>query len=726
VTSAVTPHERHTKAHPCPICGGWETIPRGQHRRCSGFTNGEWTRCTREEYAGSLPPEETGGGTAYRHKNVGECHCGVKHAPEPYRGPSDGPKSIEATYDYRDEQGELLFQVVRFCHKEFRQRKPDASRPDGWTWRLGDVRRVPYRLPELLASPPDATVYIVEGEKDVNTLARHGLVATCNPGGASKWHIVEATAAKALSQRNVVIVADRDDAGRKHANEVASHVRKVARSVELREAPEPHKDVTDLYNVGGTVEQLVPMSLPKPKPVPKPPPSKPKPAHDWERHLIYKVSKGQETDQLKENIANAATILAHDPQWKDVIAYDEFGEGIIKTKAPLWRSWDAPEGGDKPGDWSAVDTTRAVSWLSTWYKIDIGADSLSAAVRMVAERKRVHPVRDWLQSIRWDGKMRLPTWLIDIMGCPDSPYTRAVGQMWMVSAVARVYNPGCKVDTVLVLEGPPGIFKSSVLRALVGDEWFLEMGLSDVTNKDAMQVLRRKWIAEFPEIDGLSKNEQAHVKAFFSRQVDTYRPSYGRLSQDFPRQMVFAATTNKTDWLTDETGGTGRRMWPVRCSKGDVARAYAMRELLWAEATARFQSNETWHVQDPELRDQEKREQDARFRVDPWEPLVASWLLKHPDVGPPRAEIGVTTADVLRSALFVDVPKMGHAESIRVGAILRRLHWYPGNPENRDGARVRVYRPNANEFVGLDADEVPIIEPSIPALDYDDELSHGE
>jgi putative DNA primase/helicase len=354
--------------------------------------------------------------------------------------------------------------------------------------------------------------------------------------------------------------------------------------------------------------------------------------------------------------------------------------------------------------------------------LDVGQDVCLSSVKIAAHRNRVHPVRDWLDGLRWDGQMRSSTWLVDVMGCEDTPYVRAVGQAWLVSAVARIYNPGCKVDTVLVLEGKPGIFKSSVLRALVG-EWFLEMSITDVANKDAMQTLRRKWIAEFPEIDGLSRAEQAHVKAYFSRQVDTYRASYGKGTRDYPRQTVFAATTNKEQYLVDETGGSGRRMWPVRCVRGDLGLAGSLREQLWAEARVRFEGGQEWHLRDPELRDLERSEQDARFRSDPWEQTIATWLAKPSDLGD-KTSRGVSTADVMYGALGMDVAKRDHAAASRVGAILRRIGWMPSKyPELIDGARVRLYRPehgagtNGHTLWPMESSGVVPIEHELPGED---------
>jgi putative DNA primase/helicase len=421
---------------------------------------------------------------------------------------------------------------------------------------------------------------------------------------------------------------------------------------------------------------------------------------DWTRSLLHKIKEdGSVSRSLRSEkgggVANVVTILTHDERWTDTIAYDQFGEGVVTLKVPPWRACDMPAS-PEVGDWTDSNTARLQSWLADVYALDVSESIALQAIRLVADKRLMHPVRQWLETLQWDAQRRLPTWLSDVMGCEDNAYTRAVGTAWAVSAVARAYQPGCKVDTVLVLEGPPGIFKSSVLRAIAGDEWFLEVGASDVNNKDALQVLRRKWIAEFPEIDQLSHVEQGHVKSFFSRQVDTYRPSYGRGARDFKRQTVFAATTNKSDWITDETGGTGRRMWPVKCRWGDIGLAKSIRDQIWAEARARYDSGEKWHIVDPEIREAELTEQDDRFRIDPWEPVIAHWLVAPVSIGK-RSESGVTTADVMgiNGALGIETGKMSRVDSMRVGAILRKLGWEPGGKETRGLTRVRLYRPTA-------------------------------
>lgn len=248
---------RHTARNRCPICEGADGDPRGQEKRCDGWTSGdgEWVHCSREELAGGIDPDPNG--RTFAHRMTGACRCGRTHGMAASSRSTSGGE-IEATYDYRDEHGVLVFQVVRKVGKRFLQRVPDGA--GGWVWKLGDARRVPYRLPELLAAPADAIVYVVEGEKDVETLSARGLVATCNPGGAGKWPAVVDAARAALRDRDVVVVADADAPGRKHARDVEASLRGVARSVRALETPSPHKDVSDLLGAGATLDELVPLA----------------------------------------------------------------------------------------------------------------------------------------------------------------------------------------------------------------------------------------------------------------------------------------------------------------------------------------------------------------------------------------------------------------------------------------------------------------------------------
>ncbi len=246
-SSNVSSKQRFTHGRRCPICGGADNDPRGKEKRCHGYvsSDGLYAHCTREELAGGISRHDKS--EAFPHKLSGPCACGVTHMQ------ADRNATIEAEYNYVDETGKLLFQAVRMIPKTFRQRRPDGV--GGWIWNLQDTRRVLYRLPELLAADRGAPVFIVEGEKDVDTLRSHGFVATCNPMGAKKFHFVKECSHEVLADRHIVIIPDADDDGRKHGDQVEAIVRVVAASVRRFEMPGA-KDVSDWFGAGGTAGQL--------------------------------------------------------------------------------------------------------------------------------------------------------------------------------------------------------------------------------------------------------------------------------------------------------------------------------------------------------------------------------------------------------------------------------------------------------------------------------------
>ena len=259
--------QRFTRHRPCPVCGGHEKLPRGQQIRCHGYLRDDerFPHCSREEYAGGLPLEDDG---TYRHYLDGPCNCGADHrdagrrhprserratlAPSPstVAAPS---KRVVAAYPTATRTAPELFQVLRYDPKGFSQRRPDGN--GGYHWNLTGTRRVLYRLPELLASDPASTVYVVEGEKAVDRLRDLGLVATCSPGGAGKWRQEYVSA---LQDRDVVVLPDSDDLGRGHADAVRQSLAGVARSVRVLDLPElpPKGDVVDWLDNGGMAESL--------------------------------------------------------------------------------------------------------------------------------------------------------------------------------------------------------------------------------------------------------------------------------------------------------------------------------------------------------------------------------------------------------------------------------------------------------------------------------------
>ncbi len=251
--SAVRNEQRFAQGRRCPICDGADRDPRGSSRRCSGYvsSDGTYAHCSREEQAGTLPLEDNG--TTYAHRLAGPCRCGAQHGEATTSAPAGANvnRRIVETYPYKLEDGTTEFEVVRYEPKDFRQRREANGK---WEWSIGQCRRVLYHLPELLAADPNEIVFLVEGEKDVHAMERHGFIATTSPGGADQWRKVDDGQPAALLGRNVIVIPDRDIKGEKYLAAVSSALKGHARSVRVCRLPE--KDASDWFTAGHTADEL--------------------------------------------------------------------------------------------------------------------------------------------------------------------------------------------------------------------------------------------------------------------------------------------------------------------------------------------------------------------------------------------------------------------------------------------------------------------------------------
>ncbi len=338
---------------------------------------------------------------------------------------------------------------------------------------------------------------------------------------------------------------------------------------------------------------------------------------NWQTKLELDKNGG-----ISESLTNFVTILRYDQRLHE-IAYNEHSCGISIRDAELL-PWEQL----KPG-WSDADLASLTAYLDRVYHIFSPSKLKNALLTITAERS-FHPIKEYLEGLpAWDGKKRLETLLIDYLGAEDSSYVRAVTRKTLVAAVARVYEPGIKFDTVLVLSGPQGIGKS-MFFAKLGGVWFSDsLTISDMRDKTGAEKLQGFWIMEIGEMNGIKKVEVETVKSFASRQDDKFRVAYGTVVESHPRQCVICGTSNSQHFLRDVTGN--RRFWPVQvtgeCEKHPWNMDKALLEQIWAEALTLYNAGEELILKGTDAEIAAEKQQEA-LENDDREGLVREYLDK--------------------------------------------------------------------------------------------------
>ena len=328
--------------------------------------------------------------------------------------------------------------------------------------------------------------------------------------------------------------------------------------------------------------------------------------------------------KVKNNIVNLLLIMQNDPRLKGIV-FNQLSDGmeIRDDIAPV--PWKHPS-----KFWRDADDNQVISYIEQQY----GAFSLknySIAIGKVADDRSYHPIREYLSSLpSWDGVPRVDTLLIDYLGSPDNPYVRTVTRKTLVAAIRRIYIPGCKHDSMLVLSGPQGIGKSTLISRL-GGEWFSDsLSLSDTHDKTAAEKLLGYWIMEIGELAGLRKADVETLRSFLSRQNDIYRAAFGRRATPHLRQCIFFGTTNEEQgYLRDTTGN--RRFWPVKTPGGGTRNSWDLTSeeiaQIWAEAKHLYENGER-PLLDDEIDELAKAAQRDAMETDDREGLVLEYLDK--------------------------------------------------------------------------------------------------
>jgi hypothetical protein len=300
-------------------------------------------------------------------------------------------------------------------------------------------------------------------------------------------------------------------------------------------------------------------------------------------------------------------------------SYDVFHDRVHVANLDTVSTSESFDGFDQ----IALIVRRAV--LLKW-GFDPGKELICDALRLECLDHTFDPIREYLDRLVWDGVSRLDRWLTTYCGAADTPLNRAFGRKTLIAGVRRVRQPGVKFDFMLVLEGPQGQGKSTLLRILAGgDQNFSDAEIIGDSKREQQEAVQGVWFYEVGELEGMSKHDVTAIKLFLSKTHDSARPAYGHGRVDRPRRCIFIGTTNDEGYLRDPTGN--RRFWPVKLGKGliDLTGIAQDRNQLLAEAAVAEATGEPLTIP-PVLWSAAGIQQQARVTHDPWEDLIREKL----------------------------------------------------------------------------------------------------
>lgn len=353
-------------------------------------------------------------------------------------------------------------------------------------------------------------------------------------------------------------------------------------------------------------------------------------------------------------LSNIYTVLRDDSRWKS-LRLNLLGSNL--------------EHGDKPREHEALFIADTARWLATHYEIQAGAAMLQGALLAAAQERAYHPVKEYLEGLQWDQSVRIVRLLPDVLGVANNPLYQVYIRRFLIGAVARACQPGVKFDTALIFVGAQGAKKSTFFARLFSQRWFGDSPIP-IGDKDAFIQLRTVWCYEAAEMEDLSKKTAEAIKQFLSGSTDVYRAPYDREARHHARHSVMVGTTNRPEFLSDETGH--RRFWPITIPDTHDIRIDLVtdwRDQIWAEAYAAWKAGETFWIERDENATLQRDEDVARYQVEhPWSPLIESWLL----TAPKRFK----TATLLAGALKLDPAQYTQQTSRIVTAILTKLGYY--------------------------------------------------
>lgn len=367
-------------------------------------------------------------------------------------------------------------------------------------------------------------------------------------------------------------------------------------------------------------------------------------------------------DGYKNRVMNIVRLIESEPALQNLFRFNEFISDIEYNRAPSWNHKIKP--GKKIDD---SDEIFIKGWLAEEKHFEPPRALINEALVLCSAKNKIHPVKNYLESLKWDGKKRLDLWMHKVCGAEDNIYSTLVGRKMICALVKRIYDPGCQFDNLIVLEGKQGIYKTSMLR-IIGGEWYAPFSIK-AESKDAIDVMQGKWLLEMEELTAMRYTDIEHIKAFLSRTVDRVRLSYRRNAQDFPRQCVFIGSMNPigdNQYFKDTS--ENRRFWPIEC-KGTIKIRWVKenRDQLFAEAMKVYEKEKLFLDNEDAIKISVDKQEDRKPH-DSWMDLIDEFL---------SGKNFITTIEIMTKCLHCPTDKITIANSIRVGICMRRLGWLP-------------------------------------------------
>ena len=373
-----------------------------------------------------------------------------------------------------------------------------------------------------------------------------------------------------------------------------------------------------------------------------------------------------------KDFRNVLILLNEDLHLQGKIAFNNLYEQEVFINHLPWRNCKDFLNGSS---WEDSDTLFLMRYAAERYNLIFTERSIEQAVQMLARENEFCPFLKYLSTVehKWDGIPRICRAFHVYLGSDLNAYTAEVSAIFFRALIARAFFPGCKFDYVIVLQGPQGIGKSTFLHT-IADPWFTD-GIRKFEGKEAIEALHGAVIGEISELQGFSKAENEEIKAFITRREDRARPAYGRRVKCYPRRTILVGTTNSDDYLRDATGN--RRFLPIECHGSiNIEALKKDKDQLFAEVMHEFRRSpelfQKLFLQNSESIQILKTVQERSTIIDPWEPVIKTWL---DDNNINR----VATRAIIEECLKISIERTNQKISKRVADVMKRMNWQKSN-----------------------------------------------